>query len=249
MPDLSRIAKTTATAALALLLAAPSVSAQTGGTLAQRNEDITDTRHNFSVSSSRPGTAATLPGTFVDYGEICVYCHTPHGGNYDQGPLWNRDAPAASYQMYNEASNTGQSDLDMSFAGTPNGVSAACLTCHEGTMGVDVVVNAPNTAWTGTADQGSNMAAMFTTSPDNLKVIGADLRNDHPISMVYDPAQDDQFRDLAVVTNGDRLKLFGGGVGTGTVECATCHNPHTAYETFLRIPNAASALCLTCHTK
>ena len=145
MPNLSRIAKTTAAAALAILLAAPAVSAQTGGTLAERNEDITNTRHNFSVSSGRPGTASTLPGTFVDYGEICVYCHTPHGGNYDQGPLWNRNAPAASYTMYNDALNTGQSDIDMTFATTPNEVSAACLSCHEGTVDVNVVVNAPNT--------------------------------------------------------------------------------------------------------
>jgi predicted CXXCH cytochrome family protein len=249
---MSRITSSTVAAALAFFLAVPSLSAQIdGGTLAERNEDITNTRHNFSISSGRPGTASTLPGTFVDYGEICVYCHTPHGGNYDQGPLWNRTAPAASYTMYNDALNTGQSDIDMSFAATPNGVSAACLSCHEGTVGVDVVVNAPNT-WdpaSGTPGTGSNLAAMFTTSPDNLKVLGADLRNDHPISMVYDPSLDDQFKDLATVTNGTRLKLFGGGVGTGTVECATCHNPHTANETFLRIPNGGSALCLTCHTK
>lgn len=34
------------------------------------------------------------------------------------------------------------------------------------------------------------------------------------------------------------------------VECATCHEPHnTANGTFLRIANAASALCTTCHNK
>lgn len=40
-----------------------------------------------------------------------------------------------------------------------------------------------------------------------------------------------------------------------TVECQTCHDPHvssangTSGETFLRIPNTGSALCLTCHVK
>lgn len=34
------------------------------------------------------------------------------------------------------------------------------------------------------------------------------------------------------------------------VECATCHDPHrVTLPTFLRIPNAGSAVCLTCHNK
>jgi predicted CXXCH cytochrome family protein len=34
------------------------------------------------------------------------------------------------------------------------------------------------------------------------------------------------------------------------VECASCHDPHTAANpTFLRISNAGSAVCLACHTK
>jgi predicted CXXCH cytochrome family protein len=33
------------------------------------------------------------------------------------------------------------------------------------------------------------------------------------------------------------------------VECASCHDPHSENTTFLRIPNAASAVCLACHTK
>ena len=35
------------------------------------------------------------------------------------------------------------------------------------------------------------------------------------------------------------------------VECATCHDPHSANSTFLRLPggNARSQVCLTCHNK
>lgn len=33
------------------------------------------------------------------------------------------------------------------------------------------------------------------------------------------------------------------------VECASCHDPHTSQTTFLRISNAASAVCLACHIK
>jgi predicted CXXCH cytochrome family protein len=33
------------------------------------------------------------------------------------------------------------------------------------------------------------------------------------------------------------------------VECASCHDPHTTNQTFLRISNAGSAVCLACHVK
>jgi predicted CXXCH cytochrome family protein len=33
------------------------------------------------------------------------------------------------------------------------------------------------------------------------------------------------------------------------VECASCHDPHSTNQTFLRISNAGSAVCLACHVK
>lgn len=40
------------------------------------------------------------------------------------------------------------------------------------------------------------------------------------------------------------------GVTGPMVECASCHDPHsTTNGTFLRVSNAASGLCLTCHIK
>jgi predicted CXXCH cytochrome family protein len=33
------------------------------------------------------------------------------------------------------------------------------------------------------------------------------------------------------------------------VECASCHDPHTANPTFLRTPNDYSSVCLSCHIK
>lgn len=43
-----------------------------------------------------------------------------------------------------------------------------------------------------------------------------------------------------------------GSLTAGTypsVECASCHDPHTSNTTFLRISNAGSAVCLACHNK
>ena len=33
------------------------------------------------------------------------------------------------------------------------------------------------------------------------------------------------------------------------VECASCHDPHSETQTFLRVSNDTSAVCLSCHTK
>ena len=47
------------------------------------------------------------------------------------------------------------------------------------------------------------------------------------------------------------LPLYNNSGNTGpSVECASCHDPHSdTNATFLRISNAASAVCLTCHVK
>ncbi|MDH4234955.1 MAG: cytochrome c3 family protein [Gallionella sp.] len=60
--------------------------------------------------------------------------------------------------------------------------------------------------------------------------------------------------DLVLYTRNDVVDYTGSGAITGDdqpyVECATCHDPHTANNpTFLRISNAGSALCLSCHDK
>ena len=47
---------------------------------------IADTKHNL-------GSGAGLPGRnqVTDTAEICVFCHTPHGGSTDAPvPLWNK---------------------------------------------------------------------------------------------------------------------------------------------------------------
>lgn len=47
------------------------------------------------------------------------------------------------------------------------------------------------------------------------------------------------------------LPLYNNSGNTGpSVECASCHDPHSdTNATFLRISNAGSAVCLTCHVK
>jgi len=103
--------------------------------------------------------------------------------------------------------------------------------------------------------------------------IGTDLRNDHPVGIRFpatagpgtdfnDPPRKDG-RLAYFDTNGNsradakEIRMYNTGEGY-EVECASCHDPHgvpsagpgTVFNpTFLRVSNASSAVCLTCHTK
>jgi predicted CXXCH cytochrome family protein len=196
-----------------------------------QTDNVTSSRHNMSTRTG-----------LTNYGEVCVYCHTPHGGpNSTNAPLWNRNfgPGAGSYQMYNQA---WSSTIDMAVAPSPQGVSLACLSCHDGTIGLDVVINRPN------AD--TSLAGSGTTMPGNagqfFANLGTDLRNDHPVSVTYSVVADPAFNapDVNNRINGE-LPLY-----SGRVECGTCHNPHNTTNTpFLRKSNSSSNLCRTCHIK
>lgn len=81
----------------------------------------------------------------------------------------------------------------------------------------------------------------------------------HPVSIAYERARSSRlFSEYAVydgsqiaVTNGiHTLPLYGNSQRTATVECASCHNMHdNTNGSYLRVNNARSALCLTCHIK
>lgn len=191
---------------------------------------VTETVHNLSHTAK----VSPMSGLIADYGSACVYCHTPHGGQ-TSAPLWNRQFAAGPYQMYDAAHS---STIDMTVDPQPTGVSMACLGCHDGTIGLDVITNVPN-SYTGSP-------AVGTTLPNDgrMTYLGQDLRNDHPVSVTYDNTADVKFNaSTSVETAG--LQLY-----SGKVQCASCHNPHTAANRpFLRIANTASALCLTCHIK
>jgi len=186
-----------------------------------------------SYGQSIVGTAHDLSGTSPNTTQTCVYCHAPHAGVTGlAAPLWNRNNPdPATFTMYSSPT------IDMTIAaGGPQGVSLACLSCHDGVTAFNALVNAPNdgTAQTGTVGGSA--------------VIGLDLSNDHPISVTYDPTADTAFKSAASVTGAGGLELF--GASADQVECASCHNPHDDTNgRFLRKSNASSAICTTCHIK
>lgn len=214
----------------------------------------------FMVNSQ----AATIVGSFHDlvhiddvhtknwtsvynnYGEICVYCHTPHGANENVSVLWNRHLPdSLSYTLY-------QSSTLSSSPQPPSPVSLLCLSCHDGTIAVDTILNMPSTGVTLGSKHGS-MKVPYETVYDcaachsgwirdfSGTFLGTDLSNNHPVSIEYS-ASDPGLKPLPLA-NG--LKLV-----DNKVECVSCHDVHNPqYRPFLRIPDTGSALCYTCHNK
>lgn len=128
------------------------------------------------------GTTGPGPNTFSGTAEICVFCHTPHGGDTTAAvPLWNRTlADPGTYQTY---STVTSSSIDGEVAPVGS-VSIACLSCHDGTQAMDTLINTPGS---GTDPAAFSASGTWTGNdrPQGLADIGQDLRNDHPIGIQY----------------------------------------------------------------
>ncbi len=183
-----------------------------GGASAQAPVGIATTKHNLG---SGPGLADR--NQVSNTAEICVFCHTPHGGSTDAPvPLWNKrlgaaGAPAGggSYTTY-DTLQTPSLDGTVAAVGS---ISMACLSCHDGTQAMDNVINAPGSggvladgggingrdwAWTG-----STVDTATGRLNSGAALIGTDLSNDHPIGIQY----------------------CGGGLsGSGTTVSGTCRD-------------------------
>ena len=190
-----------------------------------------------------------------NYGEVCVYCHTPHSANTSIGaPLWNRNASSTTYTVY------GSPTMQTSPSNPPSGISRACLSCHDGVQATDAIINAPGSGfntggpWYGQTaapyhfamkEGANNCGECHVGSPGHDArgtYLGTDLSNDHPVSMSYPSGS--QFNAASSVESGG-LKLY-----NSKVECPSCHNVHDpGIVPFLRKSNSGSALCLTCHIK
>lgn len=224
------------------------------------NDPLTSSKHDFTGLNRRAGVRAMSGVAYSDYGNPCVYCHLPPSeATQNTGAIggvegWNRFKPATEhYQLYKSSSIDAQ-------VKTPGSASLLCLSCHDGTMAIDMVMFKPND-FKSKADaalhmklSGNNDLSSCGKCHDGRvahdispKVVGTDLKNDHPISLRYGGFnwKDPDFRlpeGQAGFNNG--VKLYAGG----DVECASCHNVHdTTNELLLTVRR--DVLCDTCHTK
>ncbi|MDH4284306.1 MAG: cytochrome c3 family protein [Gallionellaceae bacterium] len=224
---------------------------------------IADTRHNLSTGGFLKDISKT--------DEICVFCHTPHASSTTLvAPLWNKALPnASSYKVYSSGTMQGTANL------TSSSASLACLSCHDGTQAMDNMINRPGSSGYNSSGQSLDGMNYFMPSASGTFIanLGTDLTNDHPVGIPYAGGECSQVGTLngcrdrdfqAPKENGsgngymvgnssvqkENMRLYGTSLPSATVECASCHDPHiSTTKTFLRVNNAGSAVCLTCHAK
>jgi len=200
----------------------------------------------LSMYAAAPNLPKTgLAGTTHDIGgNGCKSCHAPHNGALSNGGpessglilLWSRSFPASantfgvydSNTMQNKATELGGSALTTST--DVRMYSLLCLSCHDGV-----------TSSFSPAMQSKNMiGSKAAFGGGAFESLG--LTNDHPVNMNYDPTKNSSLQSVATVSNA--LPLFG---ASNTVQCATCHDPHSNVNTnYLRQANN-TAHCTTCH--
>ena len=214
---------------------------------------VKGTAHDLSITGEN---AATLTV------QVCVFCHTPHNAAAAGAqliPLWNKATTASLFTMYNYANNVNNHlTPGLTIDASPQGVSLACLSCHDGTLAVGDVLNAPddggnttyNAAYTGLDAAGKII--------DTKTKIGTDLSNDHPIGITY---RDDLNMSGPLGTAGlnsasglTLVKLFPTNATGSKVQCASCHDVHNhgvdkVTAPFLRDTMVSSKLCSNCHIK
>lgn len=219
---------------------------------------VVGSSHDFST-----GGTSGFQSTNED--EVCIFCHTPHGAVVSDGvgnsvPLWNRNLNRTeAFTMYDSQTFDGKTTYT---GGKPTGMSLLCLSCHDGVSTINSVINyGPDGAILMPATMDS-IGDVTDYPPYRNPNIGRDLSNDHPVSFLYDT--DLVTADTA--TRGGVAGLYAPGTvtspGTPTaplilynnrLECSTCHDPHEFGDPdkmpFLRMSNAGSAMCTTCHIK
>lgn len=149
---------------------------------------VRDSKHNLGTSNLNTTQNRMTTGP----GEVCVFCHTPHGSNTNvEAPLWNKSVPAA-----NTFTSYSSSTIDGGIAQVGS-VSIACLSCHDGSQAMDIMINQPGSGgynaagaqiaggvWAnGSGTMDASTGQMLTATP--VPGLGKDLGNDHPVGIQY----------------------------------------------------------------
>jgi predicted CXXCH cytochrome family protein len=213
-----------------------------------------NSKHNLSYNLSTSGTGSikSVDTAVGGTSEVCVFCHTPHGGN-TAVPLWNRSASVQSYVTYTSDVLAGLAYLG---AENPNThiKTKICLSCHDGTIALGSLVNLPYGVSSQIPMQGTTGAVVQYGMPNTAAgYIGLNLSDDHPVAIQHDNVVDTELVNGASVGAAVRLYTAAGNkvnANNNYVECTSCHEPHdNQYGKFLVETNQMSALCLKCHNK
>ncbi len=205
---------------------------------------------NTAYSQGLKSSHHDFSGASWNGNNYCEPCHTPHNANMNgaNSPLWNHQLTNAVFETYTSPTLDG-------ITGQPSGNTKLCLSCHDGTVAVD--------------NHSGNTNGTKFTSFGNLT---SNLKNDHPVSIIYDTAlamADGGLHDPSTTPSGLGGTIEDDLLENNKLECTSCHDVHISRNTqgcigchnihanggmvtktlSLWKSNDKSALCLTCHKK
>jgi len=127
---------------------------------APNDASIVNTRHNLTMSYL--GSTSIMDFFRNNYTEVCVYCHTPHAANSQiDAPLWNRTINTSQYTVYDKPRMLNQP------IGQPGPNSLTCLSCHDGTIAVDSIINMPGSGLYDKNQETDSQIAFLNTWGEN----------------------------------------------------------------------------------
>src|SRR5436190_15110279 len=95
------------------------------------SKGVENSPHDFSTNS-------TYSSWNTRHG-VCSPCHAAHNTDSAQIiPLWSHQTSTGPFTMYSSPT------LQASMPSAPAGVSLACLSCHDGTLGINAAIGGTN---------------------------------------------------------------------------------------------------------
>lgn len=224
------------------------------------------TPHGSDTSAAVPlwNRVLAAPSTYTTYnslGTSSLDGATAPVGSVSLACLSCHDGAQAMNVMINQPGSGGYNAGGAALAGTWAGVSTIGAGITK--IGVDLKNDHPVGIQYGGGMPAGGAYTTGAIADGALKDVdfkGASYQslNGQPVWWVDTGTAGRQKTDLMLYTRtgADSVSPAGvvsAGALTGAqafVECASCHDPHTsANPTFLRISNAGSAVCLSCHIK
>jgi cytochrome c553 len=179
-----------------------------------KTEDVRQMKHYFVANTDVQATGTS---------EVCVFCHTPHGAapNVQGGaPLWNRKTHDSGDFTPYSAPNF---DAAGQTPGQPKGVSLACLSCHDGVIAIDALINAPGSGGFLEANRASDING--GTSVGFIDFLGPGIQLAPDSSMTGDESTfrdaTDTFTTVFSPFSGGRHDMVTNGVTNGAKESMT----------------------------
>lgn len=198
------------------------------------NKGLTGTSYTtYSTANS-----ATIDGEVLAVGSISLACLSCHDGtqamdNFVNAPGsggYNASGVSAAYTWTGANKITGVANL--------GGAGGGDLT-NDHPIGIQYCGGGPNAGAPSAGCKDPDFFAPASATINSTLVFWVDT--------LAAPGNGRQKTDMILYN-----RSFGSGTLAGagpSVECGSCHDPHSSNTTFLRIENTGSAVCLACHNK